>query len=80
MAFYFQLFWLPALASAVLLILAWIERDLSDVRALVLASWFLLALAAQYLAPSTGVWIVGLIAQTALAIGLMLTRSVSGVR
>ena len=41
--------------------------------------WFLLALAAQYLATSTGVWIIGLALQTALTIFLLLKQQISGL-
>ena len=68
---YFQLFWVPATASAVLLALLWAEDRLSRRAPLFLASWFLLALAAQYLG-TTGVWVIGLALQTALAIVLLL--------
>jgi hypothetical protein len=45
----------------------------------VLVGWFLLALAAQYLATvATGLWIVGLALQTALAIYLLLKQQISG--
>jgi 4-amino-4-deoxy-L-arabinose transferase-like glycosyltransferase len=77
MALYFQLFWLPAIASILLLALLWAETDLSGETTLLLAGWFLLALTVQYLATATGVWIVGLTSQTALAIFLVLKRQLS---
>ena len=65
MAFYFQLFWLPTVVSAALLGLLWTHGELSgSVRWLV--SWFLLALAAQYLGTPTSLWIGGLVLQQAL--------------
>jgi len=70
---YFQLFWVPAIASAVLMALLWIQRGLSGRAALFLTSWFVLALAAQYAGTTAGVvWAVGLAAQTALAVFLLL--------
>ena len=74
MAFYFQLFWLPTGVSAVLLVLLWTQADLSERTALVAASWFLMAFAAQYLSTTTSVWTLGLAAQTGLAISLLLKR------
>ena len=74
MAFYFQLFWLPTGVSAVLLVLLWTQADLSERTALVAASWFLMALAAQYLATSTSVWTIALTAQTGLAICLLMKQ------
>ena len=70
---YFQLFWVPAIASAALMALLWAQDGLSGRAPLFLASWFLLALAAQYLGTITGVlWVVGLALQTALATFLLL--------
>jgi hypothetical protein len=69
---YFQLFWVPAIASAVLMALLW-AQGLSGRAPWFLASWFLLALAAQYLGTIAGVlWVVGLALQTALATFLLL--------
>jgi hypothetical protein len=76
---YFQLFWAPAIASALLLALLWTQDELSGRVSWFLIGWFLLALAAQYLATATGVWIVGLALQTALAIFLLLKQQVSGL-
>jgi hypothetical protein len=70
---YFQLFWVPAIASAALMALLWAQDGLSGRARLFLASWFLLALAAQYLGTIASiVWVVGLALQTALAIFLLL--------
>ena len=75
---YFQLFWAPAIASALLLALLWAQDELSRRVPWFLIGWFLLALAAQYLATATtGVWIVGLALQTALAIFLLLKQQIS---
>ena len=77
---YFQLFWAPAIASAVLLALLWAQRELSGRVSWFLTGWFLVALAAQYLATfSTGVWIIGLASQSALAIVLCLKQRISGL-
>ena len=70
---YFQLFWVPAIASAALMALLWAQDGLSGRARLFLASWFLLALAAQYLGTITSsVWVAGLALQTALTIFLLL--------
>ena len=69
---YFQLFWVPAIASAVLMALLWAQDELSGRAPLVLSGWFLLALAAQYLGTTTSVWVAGLALQTALAVFLLL--------
>ena len=70
---YFQLFWVPAIASAALMALLWAQSGLSERASLFLASWFLLALAAQYLGTTTGVvWVAGLASQAALAVFLLL--------
>jgi hypothetical protein len=69
---YFQLFWVPAIASAVLMALLWAQDELSGRAPLFLSGWFLLALAAQYLGTTTSVWVAGLALQTALAVFLLL--------
>jgi hypothetical protein len=72
---YFQLFWVPAGASAALIALLWAQDGLSGRAPLFLASWFLLALATQYLGTTTSVlWVVGLVLQTALATFLLLKQ------
>lgn len=72
---YFQLFWVPAIASAALLALLWAQGRAP----LFLASWFLLALAAQYLAATTSLWVAGLSLQTALAIFLLLKHQLGEI-
>ena len=69
---YFQLFWVPAIASAVLMALLRAQDELSGRAPLFLSGWFLLALAAQYLGTTTSVWVAGLALQTALAVFLLL--------
>jgi hypothetical protein len=79
MAFYFQLFWIPAVASFLILALLWTHGELFGRAAWFLAGWFVLALAAQYLAPTTVVWIGGLALQTALSIFLLLKQKLGGL-
>jgi hypothetical protein len=69
---YFQLFWVPAIASAGLMGFLWAQGVLTGRAPLVLGCWFLLALAAQYLGTLAGAWwIAGLGLQTALAVFLL---------
>jgi hypothetical protein len=69
---YFQLFWVPATASAGLMAFLWAQGVLSGRAPLVLSCWFLLALAAQYLGTiASAWWIAGLGLQTALAVFLL---------
>ena len=70
---YLQLFWVPAIASAALMALLWAQDGLSGRAPWFLASWFLLALAAQCLGTIASLlWVVGLALQTALATLLVL--------
>ena len=69
---YLQLFWVPAIASAALMVLLWAQDGFSGRAPLFLSSWFLVALAAQYLGTTTSVWVAGLALQTALAVFLLL--------
>lgn len=74
---YFQLFWAPAIASAALLAFLWTRDGTSGRAPLLLASWFLLALIAQYVGtPASAVWIAGLVSQTVLAVSLLLKAQV----
>ena len=69
---YFQLFWVPAIASAGLMGFLWAQGVLTGRAPLVLGCWFLLALAAQYLGTlASAWWIAGLGLQTALAVFLL---------
>ena len=74
MAFYFQLFWLPTIASALLLVLLSVQGDLSGRTPVTAAGWFLIALATQYLATTMSVWALGLAAQTGLAVVLLVKQ------
>jgi hypothetical protein len=70
---YFQLFWLPAIASAVLMGLLWARDGLSGRAPLFLGTWFSLALVGQYFGTTTSVmWLAALVLQTALAVFLLL--------
>jgi len=65
-------FALPALVSGGLLAKLWREGNLSGMSGTVSCAWFAAAALAQFLMPTGGVWAVGLIAQVALAIVLVL--------
>ena len=70
---YFQLFWAPAIASAILLALVLGRDGFSGRTPSLLASWFLLALTAQYVGTAASVtWMAGLVSQTVLAVVLLL--------
>jgi hypothetical protein len=75
---YFQLFWVPAITSAALIALLRAHDEISGRALLFFASWFLLALVAQYVGTtSTVVWIAGLGLQTVLAVLLLLKYQLS---
>jgi hypothetical protein len=77
---YFQLFWVPAVASAALMVLFWAQNGLSGRTPALLAIWFLVALAAQYLGTTSGVvWVAGLALQTALAVFLLLKHQLGQI-
>lgn len=77
---YFQLFWIPAIASAALIVLLWVRDGLLGRAQLFFSSWFVLALAAQYLGTTASVvWVVGLALQTTLAVFLMVKHQVGGL-
>ena len=70
---YFQLFWVPAIASAALMALLWAQDGLSGRAPLFLLGWFLLALGAQYLGTIASVlWVAGLVLQATLTTFLLL--------
>lgn len=69
---YFQLFWVPAVASAALIAVLWTRDALSGREPLFFSTWFLAALVAQFSGTATSVWVAGLALQTILAIFLLL--------
>jgi hypothetical protein len=74
---YFQLFWVPAIASVLLMVLLWAQDEFSGRTPLVLVCWFLLALAAQYFGTMAGaMWVAGLALQSALAVFLLLKHHI----
>ena len=70
---YFELFWAPAIASAILLVLLWTQTGLTGRSQFILATWFLLALMAQYMGTlASATWIAGFVLQAILAVSLLL--------
>jgi hypothetical protein len=74
---YLQLFWVPAVASGLLMALLWAQDGLEGRAQFLLPGWFLLAIAAQYFGTINGLWIVGLALQTALAVFLLLKHQLT---
>jgi hypothetical protein len=75
-AFYFRLFWAPAVASVCLLATLWVQGALANRAGGFLGGWFLLAVALQASATTSPLWIAGLVLQTALALFLILKKQV----
>ena len=73
-AWYFQrrLFSLPAIVSLLLLVRLWRAGDLYGGSGTLLCCWFVAALVVQLFATGLTAWVSGLIAQTGLAIVLLL--------
>ena len=69
---YASIFRLPAIVSLVMLWRLWTENELTGRSAALFPGWFLVALAVQYFAENKGLWLAGLLLQTALAIFLTL--------
>jgi hypothetical protein len=65
-------FALPALVSCGLLAKLWKEGNLFGISGTVFCAWFAVAALAQFLVPTGNIWSVGLVAQVALAIVLVL--------
>ena len=65
-------FALPALVSGGLLAKLWREGHLFGICGAVFCTWFAVAALTQFLMPTGSIWSVGLVAQVALAIVLVL--------
>ena len=78
---YFRLFRfsIATLVSLGLLVRLWWEDELYGVSGTVFCCWFLVAVAAQVLAPSIGVWVLGIVAQTLLAIVLLVKMQLTEI-
>jgi hypothetical protein len=60
-----------------LLVRLWREGELYGTSGSIFCVWFVVAVATQLFAPNIGVWILGLVAQVALAIALVLKQELS---
>jgi hypothetical protein len=69
----------PIVVSLWLLVRLWREGELFGRTGTLFCVWFVLAVVTQLFAPSTGVWVVGLLAQVALAIVLALKQQLSNI-
>ena len=65
-------FALPALVSGGLLAKLWRDSHLFGISGTAFCAWFVVAALAQFLGPTGSLWLVGLLAQVALAITLVL--------
>ncbi len=75
---YFLIFWIPAVASAVLLLICWQLEELVGKIGVVLIAWFLIALGMQFLSTlMSPFWALGIVLQVMLAIFLSLRLKVS---
>jgi hypothetical protein len=70
---------LPILISLWFLVRLWREGEIFGKTAMVLSTWWLLATITQIFASGPGIWIAGLLAQVALAIGLVLKQQMSEI-
>jgi hypothetical protein len=61
------------------LVRVWREGELSGRSGTLFSTWFLVAAGTQLSAPSTGVWILALVAQLILAVVLILKQQVSEI-
>jgi hypothetical protein len=83
-AFFYQqvqrgLFLLPIIVSLSTLVGLWWEEELYGGVGTLFCVWFVIAAVTQLFARSTGVWAVGLVAQVALAIVLVLKKRIDDV-
>ncbi len=70
LAIWFMIFWIPPIASAVLLVASWRMGELPPRQLLFLASWCLVAALLQFRGGSTALWVSGLVLQVALGVYL----------
>jgi hypothetical protein len=70
---------LPILISLWFLVRLWREGELYGLKGTLFCVWFVLATVVQLFAPNMVVWVVGLLAQVALAIVLVLKQKLSDI-
>ena len=68
--FYFTIFWIPLIASAILLFVHWNLGDFTPRSLLISLGWCASAVFLQFFARSTPLWAAGLTLQAGLAIYL----------
>jgi hypothetical protein len=68
---------LPIAVSFVFLVRLWREGELFGTSGTLFCVWFVLAAVLQVFAPNLGLWILGVAAQTTLAIVLILKQQLS---
>ena len=79
LAYLWQLqFVLPALVSGGMLAKLWRDRNLFGVSGSIFCGWFAVAALAQFLWATGGIRLIGLVAQVALAIVLLLKNQLHG--
>jgi len=77
---FFRYSFTPVLVSLWLLARLWRAGELFGRTGTVFCVWFVLALVAQLFGESVGVYLAGLVAQSALAIGLALKQKTTEIR
>ena len=70
---------LPILVSLWCLVALWREAELYVVQEWLFCAWFVVALMMQLFAHSTGIWLIGLLAQVILAIVLLLKKRIDEI-
>jgi hypothetical protein len=70
---------IPIFVSLWFLVRLWRAGELYGAKEALFSVWFVVALVTQLLAPSTGIWIAGMLAQVALAIVLVLKKQIDDI-
>lgn len=68
---------IPALVSGILLMSLWRQAEIFGWRQVVFAAWFFVALMLQFFTPSGSLWLIGLLAQVALALVLVMKERIN---
>ena len=74
-----MIFFVPPLVSGYLLLSLWRSADLFGWQESLFGAWLIVALVIQLFAGSTSVWLVGVLAQVALAIVLVLKDRINQI-
>ena len=78
-AWFFRGTFLPILVSLWMLVQLWRESELFGVKGTLFCVWFVVAVIAQMFGESVRVWLLGFLAQVALAIVLVLKQRLSEI-